>query len=79
MSATEKGNVLRNIEDVETAVTRVLENIPKIDLQKSFEALLIDQPKRCIKFKGMYFESNKEYFTYLDIFNFEHTSNSAIS
>lgn len=40
-----KEHVLRNIEAIETAVTQVLESIPTIDFQESFE-ILTDRSER---------------------------------
>lgn len=50
-----KGTFYDNVTQVQEAVTRVIEAIPKNDIKKSMLAL-VERAQRCIDAEGMYFE-----------------------
>ncbi|EZA52903.1 hypothetical protein X777_07709, partial [Ooceraea biroi] len=50
-----KGTRYNNITDIEAAVTEVLNDISKQDLERSFE-MLATRSQRCIDAEGAYFE-----------------------
>jgi len=50
-----KRNRFASIEDIQLSTTDILNNIPIIDIKKSFDALVV-RANRCISDEGDYFE-----------------------
>lgn len=50
-----KGNRFASVEDIQRSTTTILNNIPIIDIKKSFDAL-VERANRCISVEGEYFE-----------------------
>ena len=50
-----KGAFYDDVPTIQSAVTQVLKNIPKIGFKKSMDKL-VDRSKRCIASNGTYFE-----------------------